>query len=287
MRVVERMCEIENTKSSKIQLADVQDLAMLMELSGELMPGACRCGAGNIIHSCKLDVSTVLSDLKDRYQPNFELEDDDSVSVVQSPSGSISESIVSRPDIFKLPLKFMDVACGSDDPMASVVERVEVIVQRERARLIVRHTGSLWQRLIRMEQSVYDFDELLNNNKIGELLPKKNQATRMTVPNDFIFDSLFKHLITMKYPVGYKSRDEKLSHMFKLAQKFTKDNKMAIVENSDVNKLYATIQKACDEECSNFMYAYESQQKARQTIFSRTWNRIVTWFSGSVVLARD
>jgi hypothetical protein len=125
------------------------------------------------------------------------------------------------------------------------------------------HRNPSWYKRLFCRSSRFEFGKK-NNHNIGDIVTNKTNVDRTTIPDHFIHDQLYNYLVIHKF-ANYKTRDEKVDHMRKLATKWLyemeiKYDKFTALE---LHKHLLTIQKASDEVDTKFLYEFEDPNFSR------------------------
>jgi hypothetical protein len=115
--------------------------------------------------------------------------------------------------------------------------------------------------------SKFNFDNKINH-QTGTLLNNKivtpERENNLLISDEHIVDGLFIYLRRVMH-VSYPSRDVKIEHAQKLANRWVEENDYDITTIRGLNEFLITIQKAVDQKDNYFLYQEETQALSRKT----------------------
>jgi len=106
-----------------------------------------------------------------------------------------------------------------------------------------------------------------HNLHIGTLNKHKQHDRKLVVPTTFVHPGLYSYLVMSKFS-RYDNRQACVDHLEKLGRKYWLDEKKVQLDSLsplDVNKHFATVQKAVDECTTTYFLQEESQNIGRKT----------------------
>jgi len=132
----------------------------------------------------------------------------------------------------------------------------------------ITRKATLWNRVVLAKQpSRFNFNTIIGNHHIGQLVLRKDQKSHTTVPDSYYDEKLANYLLREKF-ASYKDRKETLDHMTKLARKYLQEFKVDFINYTPQQVIIhnATIQKIVDECTIGFILAQDTANKERSRV---------------------
>jgi len=130
--------------------------------------------------------------------------------------------------------------------------------------VIIRKSTWYNRLLFNKKPSKFDFTKPINR-EIGQLSKHKEQDYGTTLPDDKMDMALYSYLLLHKM-VKYPSRDVKLEHLSKIAQKYLNEQKEPLSQRSAtyIHCYRLTIQRATDEVDGDFLLKKDTTEYDRR-----------------------